>query len=146
MSGTPARHQWLQSLPPMELLRPYRDGWPSFLSCDNVVISSRETLVDILLRTDFTTAASGGSPAEYAVPSRGRVSPIQLLLDAFQSLPLYTKIMETKNKNRNRNSQFTEESSITCNGLEIFLEKTLWVWKKVKYVSQPSLTKCSILV
>ena len=86
VSGTPARHQWLQSLiwPPL-----YIDGCPSFLSCDNIVISSNDTTFDILLRTSFTTPTAGGKAPGYVEPFIGSVCPLHVANFSFHSSPLF---------------------------------------------------------
>jgi hypothetical protein len=78
VSGTPGRHQWLQSMlcPPCPV---YIDGWPSFLSCDKVVILSKWTGFDIDLSTFSNFNSAGWWPPGYLDPKIGSFCPSQVV-------------------------------------------------------------------
>lgn len=61
VSGTPAKHQWLQSNP-VGPPNPYTEGCPSLRSNDNIVISSNLTLFLTVLNTLFITPKACGTP------------------------------------------------------------------------------------
>lgn len=69
VSGTPARHQWLQSIPAWSPL--YTEGWPSFLSWESSVMSRRLTGFDMFPSTLLTIACSGSESPGYTDPLTG---------------------------------------------------------------------------
>lgn len=86
MSGTPATHQWVQSIPlkALKLL-----GCPSFLNCDNLVMLSNDTGFLTPLKTCSTTISAFGHPPLYVDPFIGSVSFPQFVTPgSFQSAPL----------------------------------------------------------
>jgi len=76
VSGTPGRHQWLQSLvwPPCPV---YTDGWASFLNFDKVEILSKCTGFDIDLITFSKANSAGYGPPKYLDPGNGSFCPLQ---------------------------------------------------------------------
>jgi len=87
VSGSPGRHQWLQSVAIIPL---YPSGCASFLYCESVVTSRKYTGFFILLKTLFTITQAIGVPAGYFNPKNGSVSLMQDLAGWFQSFPLLT--------------------------------------------------------
>lgn len=87
VSGSPGRHQWLQSTAITPL---YPSGCASFLYCESVVTSKKYTGFLILFNTFFTTTQAIGVPAGYFSPKNGCFSLIHDFAGSFHSLPLIT--------------------------------------------------------
>ena len=95
VSGTPVRHQWLQSMPRCPPL-PYVDGCASFRSQDSAVTLSKPTGFDMLLNTLSTISSAGCRLLGYGGTVSGRVSVLQFFPSGYpQSLELFISTTTT---------------------------------------------------
>lgn len=123
-SGTPARHQWLQST--SALPRPaYTDGWPSFLSWVSNVMSSKYAGFFILLIMLLKSSSAGRVPLGYSDPFTGPVCPMHCFaLGSPHSAPLTRG--NRRNEKRKPSLEPAEEFQTT---------HTTWTagtpWKKI---------------
>lgn len=95
VSGTPARHQWLQSNPLWVGLA-QTEGWPSILNSESKVTSSRNTGFLICRKMVFSITNGDGVGPGYLGPGSGFCCLKQFSFAWSQSVLLFVQIKRTE--------------------------------------------------